>query len=363
MKTILIAHNFSQVSIASMSYELAHFLAAKGMSVIFVSHRPYFETSKNIEVGNGSISVYSWPTRKRPTTFKDALWYYKIHRKYTPDVVIGHFVGANITAVVSKIASFWRTKTLVYYHTVSGAITADIKNDINQIKKQRFRKQWFYRLFADLLIAPSQLAKDDLLTVFNMSKCIVVPNAIPDRYISEVKQRDTIVISYLGRISPTKGVLEMVQAFNSYQQEHPNSGMQLKIAGRGTLEEELLDLCDKNKNVHFVGGLSYDKVDAFLRTSTYSIIPSKFDNLPTAGIESLMNYVPLLISTNTGLTNYVKDTKNSFIFTPEIAEMKQLFEKIEAIQNTETMAQDARAVYEAHFSIENYCNTILNQLS
>lgn len=362
MKTILIAHNFSTVSIASMSYELAYFLARKGMRVIFISHKPYFKKPELIIEGAGSIKLYSWPTQNRPTSFADARWYYKIHRTYKPDVVIGHFVGANITAMVSKLVSLWQTKTLVYYHTVSGAITADVTLDKQKIKKKRTRKKWFYKLFTDVIIAPSQLAKEDMFSVFKISECIVVPNAIPDRYVADEVPKDEIVISYLGRISPTKGVLEMVTAFNSYQAEVPSSKLRLKLAGSGALEIQLTTLCLKNKNVRFVGGITYDAVDIFLRSSQYSIIPSKFDNLPTAGIEALMNNIPLLISQNTGLTKYMTHKKNSFIFTPEIEAMKSLFAEIETFSNRDLMAKEARAVFDAHFSIQNYCDSILKLL-
>lgn len=362
MKTILIAHNYSTASIAAMSYHLAHYLVKKGMRVVFVSHRPYFEEPLRPEVeGTGQLVVYSWPTNGRPTSVTDAKWYYRLHRRYKPTVVIGHFVGANISAVVSKVASFGKVKTLVYYHTVSGAISLDKYGlQDKKIAKQRLRKRRFYKLFVDRLIAPSPLAKEDLEKTFGVSNCTLVPNAIPDRYETTTLDQDGITLSYLGRLVPTKGVLDMVAAFKEYLIIVPHSVLRLRLAGSGKQESDLLAMIDGVPQITFVSQLPYKEIDEFLRTSSFSIIPSKFDNLPTAGIESLMNKVPLLISEHTGLTKYIEHGKSGFVFSPEKEAMKVLFSEIEQINNTMAMRVAARKVYDDHFSMPNYCESILN---
>ena len=53
MKTILIAHNYSEVSFSAMSYHLAHHLATLGHQVIFVSHQPYFFEDQVVKKKNG----------------------------------------------------------------------------------------------------------------------------------------------------------------------------------------------------------------------------------------------------------------------------------------------------------------------
>ena len=362
MKTILIAHNYSTASIAAMSYHLAHDLVEKGMRVVFISHRPYFEQPARLDIdGTGELIVYSWPTQGRPTSFADAKWYLRLHRKYKPKVIIGHFVGANISTIVSKLASFGTARTLVYYHTVSGAITIDKQHlQHKKIAKQRRRKKWFYSIFVDQLIAPSPLAAEDLNVVFGISKCTVIPNAIPDRFILEHQKGAQMVISYLGRLAPTKGVLEMIEAFKEYLEQAPQSKLTLSIAGSGEQEDALRLMIENVKQITFESKLPYEEIDRFLRNSDFSIIPSKFDNLPTAGIEALMNKVPLLISEHTGLTQYIEHGKSGFVFSPEKEAMKKLFSEIEQIKDTSTMAAAGRKVYEDHFSIPNYCESILN---
>ncbi len=88
----------------------------------------------------------------------------------------------------------------------------------------------------------------------------------------------------------------MIEAFSFYKEENPNSRIILNIAGNGVLENQVIARINNRNDIKYIGGLTYDKVDAYLNASHFTIIPSKFDNLPTVGIESLMNKTPLLIS-------------------------------------------------------------------
>ena len=56
MKTILIAHNYSETSFSAMSYHLAHHLADLGHKVVFISHKPYFSEKLVINANNNRIA-------------------------------------------------------------------------------------------------------------------------------------------------------------------------------------------------------------------------------------------------------------------------------------------------------------------
>ena len=50
MKTIVIAHNYSEISFAAMSYHFAHYFANLGHRVVFISHNPYFSEKQIFKV-------------------------------------------------------------------------------------------------------------------------------------------------------------------------------------------------------------------------------------------------------------------------------------------------------------------------
>jgi glycosyltransferase involved in cell wall biosynthesis len=358
MKTILIAHNYTEKSFSSMSFNLAHHLADLGNRIIFISHRPFFKDMKIIKKGKGQVILFSWPSEKRPTSFKDVFWFVKIYLKYKPEVVIGHFVGSNITIAISKLLSFGKTRTFGYYHTLSEQISSDQKKTLRKQKILFYRKMIFYKAFCDVIICPSILAKKDLESFYSFKRGIVLLNPMVDRFESErVKDDDKIFVSYLGRLDPSKGIVDLINAFKIYKANFKNSKIILNIAGSGGLEMEIRKLMHNVPSVIFFGGLEYDKVDNYLNHSHFTIIPSKIDNLPTVGIESLMNKTPLLISNSTGLTHYLIDGKECFKFNPNVDSIVALFEKVESNFNIhEQMSKDARNTFLNLFSMDTYCN-------
>jgi glycosyltransferase involved in cell wall biosynthesis len=357
MKTIVIAHNYNENSFAAMSCNLAHHLAELGNRVIFISHKPYFPEKQVIKKGKGEVVLCSWSTKNRPTSIKDFIWFAKIYWQYKPDTVIGHFVGSNITAVVSKGLSFGKTKTLVYCHTLSNAILTDSNKRSFKQKLLYYRKKKFYQLFCDRIICPSAMGKKDLEDYYSIDKGVVVLNPMTDRFTGKsIISNQNIVISYLGRLDPTKGVLDLIKAFEIYKSKVPQSIIKLNIAGSGTQEAEIMEVIKHNPSVQYWGALSYDKVDDYLNKSHFTIIPSKFDNLPTVGLESMMNQTPLLISNTTGLTEYLSEGKECYKFDASVEALVSVFEKVESnFESQEQMGRCARETFKTKFSMAEYC--------
>lgn len=360
MKTIFIAHNYSEVSFAAMSYHLAHHLAEFGCQVVFISHHPYFPKKKIINKGPGEIVVCSWPTVKRPTSLKDFLWYCKIHAKYKPDVIIGHFVGSNISILGSKLLSFGTVKTFEYYHTLTDQLLTDLKKITLKQKILFFRKKIFYNLFCDVLVCPSELARKDLVSFHGITEGCVVLNPMLDRFKKNkrILLDNIIIISYLGRLDASKGVVDLIKAYKEYKMMVTNSKIILRIAGTGSQELKIKELVNNNSGIEYFGGLEYNSIDDYLNESHFTVIPSKHDAFNVVGIESMMNQTPLLISNTTGLTDYLTDGKECFKFDANVASMVLLFERVESNFNTqEQMSIEARATFLDKFSMDIYCNT------
>lgn len=356
MKTIIIAHNYTQQTVAAMSYNVAHYLANKNYKVIFISHKPFFE-NKFID---DKVMVCSWPTSGRPTGFKDAIWFAKIVLKYKPNVVISHFGSVNITVMIAKIFSLWRVKTLPYYHTVSEALEIDNKGKTFLSRFKKIRKYFIYKIFCDKIICPSELSKLDLFNYFKIKKGVKVLNPMNDRCQGVTEEaKNKIILSYLGRINRSKGVFLLVETFNLYCEQNPKTQIKLSIAGSGSEEKDFERIINSNSNISFIGGLSYDEIDSFLREGTYTIIPSFSDNLPTVGLESLMNGIPLLISKNTGLTLELEDAVNCITFSPTQNELMQLFNNLETnMFNYKLLKTNARKIYLEKFGVISYCKSI-----
>ena len=361
MKTIVIAHNYSEVSFAAMSYHFAHYLANLGHRVVFISHIPYFSEKKILKMNSGEIVLYSWSTESRPTSICDFIWFSRIYFQYKPQIVIGHFVGSNITILLSKVFSLGKVKSIEYYHTLSDQIIADVNKVTFKQKLLFHRKKFFYKFFCDTIICPSKLAKKDLAHFFSSEKGVVLLNPMIDRFEKKINSTTgSISISYLGRLDPSKGVIDLVKAFKIYKNDNPISKIVLNIAGSGKQSDEIEKLIEDNPSIRFFGPLTYHQIDDYLNKSHFTIIPSKYDNLPTVGLESLMNQTPLLISNTTGLTAYLEDGKDCFKFNATLDDIVTLFNKVESnFTAIEQMSRNARNTFLEKFSISNYCEDLL----
>jgi glycosyltransferase involved in cell wall biosynthesis len=225
-----------------------------------------------------------------------------------------------------------------------------------------FRKKVFYSLFCDVIVCPSELAKKDLASFHGITKGYVVLNPVLDRFENKKDlPKDTIVISYLGRLDPSKGVIDLIEAYKAYKVSAVNSKIILRIAGTGNQDIKIKELVKNDSGILCLGGLKYSAIDDYLKESHFTIIPSKYDAFNVVGIESLMNQTPLLISNTTGLADYLTDGKECFKFDPNVSSMVSLFDKIENNFNLyEQMSFDARATFLDKFGMETYCTTFSN---
>lgn len=361
---ICIAHNYSTESASGMSYHLAYYLASEGYNILFISHRPYFKEPVILTHGKGQIHIYSWPTENRPTGIISLWWYIKIYLRYRPCVTIGHFVGSNITLSISKILSLWRHQTYVYYHTLYNANILEWRGTRFMQKFSIYRKRLFYKFFCDHIICPSDLAREDFRMVYSKRKdCKVIPNAIVDRYGSSKQyvstNSDEIIVSYLGRLDAAKGVLELIEVFKDYISNN-DSRIKLQIAGYGSKSDEIIKLSEGIPQISMLGRLPYHEVDDYIKRSNYMIIPSLYDNLPTVGLESMMNGIPVLLSNQTGLAVYLCDSTEGFLFDPTHDGIYNVFERVEKnIGNESVMGHCSRETFLKMFSLDLYCKNLL----
>jgi glycosyltransferase involved in cell wall biosynthesis len=362
-KSIFICHNYKDESFSSMSFHLANELANEGFSVVFFSYRPYFEKPIKKKIGKGEIEILSWPGGLRPTSWKAVYLFTKYFLQHTPAIVISHFAASNISITISKIISFGRAKTIEHYHTISAGFSSDSLFS----KLKVFRKAVFYHLFCSTVVCPSSLAAAELSTIFGYYKFVIIPNALQDLNYKATKNEINFdhlserVILFIGRKHPVKGLDILLEAFKKYCFETDARNLKLKIIGVSPNEiEEYSNL----PGLEVVGKIDYLDVCQNIQKSFAVIIPSVIDNLPTVGIEALMYGKLLLISKNTGLSDYLSEN-DCIKFDSNISEIKKQFNRIQNMEYTtyERLCLNARKAYEANFNIEKYINNFKKKLN
>lgn len=348
MKRVIIVHNYSKISYNGMSYALANSLA-NDCKVLFISH---LRIEKDLRIANSNLQVVNWPSNNF-FTLKTQIWLIKLLFNFKPNIVLGHFRGGMLVGFIAKFTTFFRVKNIQYYHTnfLTYMNVHDLKK--NKIKLLRLRYKIFYTIFCDLVICPSEFSKKDIQKFFNVKNVKVIHNGLYDYYCKNEKSKDIIKVGFLGRFDENKGVFILIKAYKEYINLYPNSIIKLFIAGYGSKENiTIIDEMIKGSNIENCGSMDYDNVMKFFSSINYSIVPSILDNLPTTGIESLMQGTPISITNNNGLAELIIDSINSFSIEHSEKSIIDWFKKIENFDNYSEMSNQARQVFLNYFSVD-----------
>ena len=137
---------------------------------------------------------------------------------------------------------------------------------------------------------------------------------------------------YIGRFSPEKGILELLDAFN-------NIGKKILIAGNGPLQIKVEKKCVENPLFTCVGEIMQNNLSDFFSKIDVLIIPSFEESGPLVGIEA-MAAGKIIISTRVGaMMDRLKDTRNQFWFDINKSEsFLQAISLVESATKTDVLA-------------------------
>jgi len=143
------------------------------------------------------------------------------------------------------------------------------------------------------------------------SKLFVRPNFVYAPPLMAPTEDAGTYALYLGRLSPEKGCLTLVRAFEQLPQ------VALKIIGTGPQEKDLRDYVrDKGlNNVQFLGFKSGDEKWQLLRNALCLVLPSEwYENFPVTVLEGFMAAKPVVAARMGGLPYIVDDGQSGLLF-------------------------------------------------
>jgi glycosyltransferase involved in cell wall biosynthesis len=164
---------------------------------------------------------------------------------------------------------------------------------------------------------------------------------------------------YFGRLSPEKGLLTLLQAFERA------APARLKIAGSGAMEAELKQYIRDKKldNVELVGFLEGAEKARLLSGALFAVIPSEcHENFPVVSLECFAAGKPILASRMGGLPSIVSEGETGLLFTAgnagEIAErVRYMFSHP---LDADRMGRRAREIVETKYSRERSYQELLD---
>jgi len=167
--------------------------------------------------------------------------------------------------------------------------------------------------YVDFFIAPSRFLLDKMVS-FSIPKEKIgyLDYGFNYDYFKNFRKKKSTKIrfGYIGRITTTKGLHLIIDAFNQIK----NDNVELRIHGASSNLDYLKDRA-KNPNIRFFG--SYDNWDIanVLSEIDILIVPSIwFENSPLVIHEAAMVKIPVITTNIGGMAEYVKHNINGLLF-------------------------------------------------
>lgn len=243
---------------------------------------------------------------------------------------------------------------------------------VDEVMRSSLKKKIFFYFFdskvirtADIIHLIGQSEYNGYIKK-NNSNIHIIPNGCNFNNM-ELKERSLYFI-YLGRLYiRQKGLDLLIKAFSLYK-KHGGKGY-LRIAGDGPDKDKLKNLVAKENledNVIFDGVLYDDKKWNFLNNGAFFLHPSQWEGIPTACMEAASCYVPLIITKETNLGEYVKKYNSGYIIQYDIKDFSDkllIAEKLfEIPEEYKKMCHNSYKMIHDELNWNNIGNRFINEL-
>lgn len=181
------------------------------------------------------------------------------------------------------------------------------------------------------MIVPSNYLKNYYKGFLPDAEIAIVPNGTTlynmDKQHKKIKKADLNIppdkkiIFYAGRISPEKGVILLMQAFEKIVRSHDN--IELVVIGdytnkskgeKGAYQQQIQKLAKQlGSHCHMLGGVAPEEMHQYYSLADLVVIPSQFQEpFCMVAIEAMGSGKPVLVSTRGGMVEFVKDKETGY---------------------------------------------------
>lgn len=149
------------------------------------------------------------------------------------------------------------------------------------------------------------------------------------------------LLLYVGRLIEAKGLKELMEAFRTVLERHPQA--QLAFAGEGAMKSDLLQRIEQEGlkgRVHLLGGLPPSEVADWMSCADLLTLPSWSEGYPNVLVEALACGCPVVASRVGGIPEIVRE-ENGLMHAPRDASAlaKALLHALERTWHRDAIAQ------------------------
>lgn len=193
---------------------------------------------------------------------------------------------------------------------------------------------------ADVVIAPSNFAKDYLVKRGLRKRIIVISNGVDTKTFSprntnkkkELKLNKEKIILYVGRLSYEKNIVTLIKSLKILVKNDKN--IRLIIVGGGPQEKILKNIAKKmkvDKFIYFVGKVSDSDLPKYYATADLFVLPSLVELQGMVVLEAMATGLPVIVSNYKESAAGELINNNGFIFKAKdprdlAGKIKKIFE-------------------------------------
>lgn len=183
-----------------------------------------------------------------------------------------------------------------------------------------------------------------------ISKYDVVGVGIDDDITSAIIENDEEqsqpFIFYAGRIEKNKGCKQLVNFFLAYKRAYPTS-LKLLLAGHNYMKKVV------HPDIEYLGYISNEKKNIFLRTAKVIIVPSFFESLSLLMLEAMYWSKPVLVNKRCAvLMEHAQLSNGAFAYLGKVDFIEKLHKLIEDELLCATMGSMGKAYVNNKYSWE-----------
>ncbi len=182
----------------------------------------------------------------------------------------------------------------------------------------------------DKLVVVSSALKQHFIDEYQLDggKVQVLPNAISKEWLENALQQkpfnqEIFVFGFVGSLFPWHGVDLLVKAFSEFQNEYPNS--KLQIVGDGEILADLILLADElgvKSKVTFVGSVPHKEVPKLIQSFDVAIMAkSNWYGSPVKIFEYGALGIPVIAPNNIPVRDVMTNEQDGYLIEPTINDL------------------------------------------
>ncbi|MEO0293130.1 MAG: glycosyltransferase family 4 protein [candidate division WOR-3 bacterium] len=239
---------------------------------------------------------------------------------YRYNIIYVHYIAHSAIPVL--IIKFFRRKIKIVSHVHGGDILEE--PFLKPITSKTLK-------ISDIIIAPSSYFKEIIINIYkiNPEKIKVFPSGGVNTSLFKPKKinrknllksyTNQFVLGFVSRIERGKGWNVFLEGIKKTKEKTKESLLGV-IIGDGkevTLMQKLIRKFQLNDTIEYLGSKNYELLPLFYNCFDVFIFPTtKRESLGLVGLEAMACGVPVIGSNIGGLTTYIKNGVNGYIFQP-----------------------------------------------